>query len=229
MGLLKDSEIGWFPCAAHNMQLCVNAAINKCGRVKQIMDRCQELSHYFRSSNILKERLSSAQKIDDPSAKALVPLTICATRWNSKYLLADRVVALLPAMTATVEKLRSPLASTEEKNLLKKLPTMLDEDDISILKEVLALLGSAKTFTERASSDAMPFISQLYPTIWEMRERIASQTTTFPAVEEFQRIFNDQMTKRWTIESMPEGVLIATFLNPALAAHLFFNEELECD
>ena len=227
MGLFGESDykIGWFPCAAHNMQLCINAAINGCNRVEEVLDKCQELSTFFRNNGLAKTRLMSSQGC--APGKALVPLTICQTRWNSKYLVASRVSTLLPAMVSVEGTFRDPLASPEEKRLLRKMPNMLTDEDVALLQAATEIMEIAKKFSDRVSADSSVFISQLYPTIWDIKATMATKYTDDPSVRDFQDMFVSELEKRWALNEIPEGVLIATFLNPALSCHGFFNEEIE--
>ncbi|KAF9199384.1 hypothetical protein BGZ49_010516 [Haplosporangium sp. Z 27] len=157
-------------------------------------------------------------------------------------------------MTSAIKALSALKHSAEARRLLKKAPKMLEQAELSALDNILAMLEYAKTFTEAASSDTSPFISQLYPTIWELKDKVTPANvsihnsaandldTDVPAangsdtnaptpdlVDEFKKIFHGEISRRWSVDDIPRSVLIATYLNPAVTFHRFFSNETERD
>ncbi|KAF8982591.1 hypothetical protein BGZ46_000995 [Entomortierella lignicola] len=187
------------------------------------------ISNYADSSKY-SAILSKVQKSSDESAVSLRPIPYCPTRWNSKYMMTNRVMALLPAMRKSINTLKESQMTTERREKLVELENeMITEDEEGFLSGVLQLLTPTYHFTEYVRSDESPAISEVYSRVHDMIDEVLGFTTTNPALESFRNNLVQEMRRRWDPKSMPRNILIATFLDPAVVHHKFFNDTIKID
>ncbi|KAF9905202.1 hypothetical protein BX616_001068, partial [Lobosporangium transversale] len=55
---LKKS-ITWLPCFSHVIQLCINKALERSSGAKAVMEKCQKISTFFRSSSLAMDLLNN--------------------------------------------------------------------------------------------------------------------------------------------------------------------------
>ena len=144
LDLYDQTGYGWFPCCAHNMELSVSKALARTVNVKALLEKCEDLSFLFRNNCLAWRRLRTAQISLNHSTKPLKPLNACATRWNSKLLMAKRLLQLLPAIDSVILDMKAPGTSSDVRRALKGIEDMwIDQDEVQILQDLLAQIGRA--------------------------------------------------------------------------------------
>ena len=95
------SKTGWrhLPCFAHSLNLVVQDSIKKDTAVCTLQQQCKDIvSHFHRS-------VKSAEKLRDVQKQLKVPehklVQEVSTRWNSTYLMFERIVEQFEAITTT--------------------------------------------------------------------------------------------------------------------------------
>lgn len=204
-------KISWLPCSSHKLQLCVYKALSECKGAKMLIDKCHKLSTFFRTTsnamNILNEEQDKLYK------SRLKLLSTTVTRWNSQYEMARRVYQINTAINATIDRLKSgaiPDGGLRAKDL-GSLP--LSDSEIAALRETLVLMKPLADLTHWAGQTENPTISQIYPRIQEMLS--APHNEVSAQAQELRQSLDRLLKDGWSLESIPDVVLIAMFLNPA--------------
>lgn len=219
-------NINWQPCAAHLMQLCVNSGLENVPEVKTLIDKCQDISVFFRNTSAAKRVLVAAQNSINPAAPTVTFLIHCRTRWNSKYDMANRVARLLPAIDIAMARLTEPTAPAELREIAPKAAAKtLLADEIATLRELLRFLQVVYQFTIYVSKDLTPTISTLYPTIHDLLNDVGTPQGN-ETVEKFRKIFVKEVQRRFNPQNIPDAILVATYLNPAVSKHPFLQGEI---
>lgn len=211
------------------MQLCVNAGLDGVAEVKALIDKCQDISTFYRNNSAAKWVLVAAQTSLNPAAPTVTFLIHCRTRWNSKYDMANRVARLLPAIDATVARISDPTAAAELREIAPKATgKTLTEEEVTTLRELLHVLQAVYYFTIYVSKDLTPIISTLYPTIHDLLVQVGTPHGN-ATVEKFRVVFVQEVRRRFSPQNIPDAVLVATYLNPAVNNHPFFEGEITRD
>lgn len=167
MSMYEDiSEVNWIPCASYKIQLCINKALDKTPDAQALIDRCYKISTFYRGGGFSTDLLMKHQRrLYDKSFKLL---SMNATRWNSRYTMAARVLRVLGAIVECHKELErtNHLNGAAGKATLDSLP--LTKDHIDTLQEITDFLKPATESTRWAGNLASPTISLMYPRIHSM-------------------------------------------------------------
>lgn len=75
-------------CAAHSLQLCIHKALKE-DSISEIIKLSSSLVGHFKHSNLAKQSLLNKQ--NQLGMPELSLLQCCKTRWNSIYLMLERI------------------------------------------------------------------------------------------------------------------------------------------
>lgn len=85
------------------------------------------------------------------------------TRWNSQYLMMDRVIRIYQFIVEVHDDIRDNNPTAEERRQLQRLQrAMLNEHELLIAQGLLVLLRPVLEFTKMASSATHPVLPKLY-------------------------------------------------------------------
>ncbi len=99
---LGIEKTGWnhLPCFAHTLNLVVQDAIKNDSEVTGIKEKCKAIvSHFNRSMKSAEKLRAMQQQLKVPELKLIQDV---ATRWNSTYLMMERIQAQHEAITTTL-------------------------------------------------------------------------------------------------------------------------------
>ena len=90
---ILDERLGWKSqhCTAHCLQLCLKSGLG-ISTIDRLLGAARKLVAHFHHSVVASEGLKSKQQQMGVDCKKLV--TSCATRWNSSYLMLERLLKL---------------------------------------------------------------------------------------------------------------------------------------
>ncbi|KAE9537283.1 hypothetical protein AGLY_006306 [Aphis glycines] len=95
------------PCVAHTLNLSINEAINGNSDINQILKKCRTIVGHFKHSSNATEKLKDFQlqmNLPPLKVKQNVP-----TRWNSSFIMMERLVNIKTPLSATMSILpRAP-------------------------------------------------------------------------------------------------------------------------
>ncbi|KAG0329752.1 hypothetical protein BGZ99_000487 [Dissophora globulifera] len=250
-------KMSWVPCAAHLMQVCVEKALFKSDFAQTILIKCEDLLGVLQSRFMARELLRLAQRVlgleeleplsvTEMRSGSMLKVAKCtlgihAAAWEiaqqlersrENFQYDDKVASMEAPMEASaratqrmdVYLLRTPLS--EKRALLDKLRRyLLTDAELLALTGILeATLEPAEAFIHLVGSDR-PAISEVYPSVWDME--VNSLRVPSPEAEELRGNFLNQLHTSFPMNNIPEGALIATYLNPGYATHPLFQHTAE--
>ena len=189
-------KAGWnhLPCFAHTLNLVVQDAINADPALSNLKEKCKEIVSHFHRSTKASEKLRAIQKqLNMPELKLIQDVV---TRWNSTYLMLERIISQHEAITTTL-------------CLLDKAVMCLSSEEKVTISQSLLLLKPFFEATEDISGDKYVSISLIIP-LTKLLLKAASSGPDIPLrsllVRELTRRFS-QIEQRYTIA-------VSTLLDP---------------
>jgi len=58
LDLSTSRNIAWIPCSSHKIQLCINKALDHTAPAKAVIDKCHNISTFFRNCSTAMMALS---------------------------------------------------------------------------------------------------------------------------------------------------------------------------
>ena len=92
------AEINSIHCTIHRLQLVIEDAILSQRSIIDLLAKCRRLATHFNHSALACTELKSLQEVQDPGITPLLLVQDVPTRWNSAYLMVERVVKLKRAI-----------------------------------------------------------------------------------------------------------------------------------
>ncbi|KAF8947282.1 hypothetical protein BGZ47_009670 [Haplosporangium gracile] len=122
-----------FPCAAHTIQLCMNGALGDVEEADFVIFRCQDLTHLMKHVGLFREAIENKQLETDPLQTPLSFLDDTTTRWNSQYLMIERVIRLYHLIIEVQDDVQKNNPTAEEQRHLVRLRrALLTEHELLI-------------------------------------------------------------------------------------------------
>ena len=87
---MRELAIDHFPCAGHTLQLAIGDAL-KAADISKVVARCRHLVAFFNRS-IISSALEVRQKAGNSNQKPLGLLQNVSTRWNSTFIMLQRLL-----------------------------------------------------------------------------------------------------------------------------------------
>ncbi|XP_062872093.1 zinc finger BED domain-containing protein 4-like [Trichomycterus rosablanca] len=135
-------------CVAHNLNLIVKKSFEEVPGLSELRAKCRKMVTYFRTSTTAKETLTQVQKqMGLPSLKMILEVD---TRWNSTYLMLERLYNLREPVGAALASLRTEITP----------PTSLEYE---IIKETIQVLGAFQQATIELSGEKWVSASKVIP------------------------------------------------------------------
>lgn len=249
IGLGTRTGIGWLPCAAHTIQLCIQSAIKASSlgigtnrrrtdivHIDKTIDKCHDLAVFIRRTSAVRKQVHTTQEAR--RRRGLLPsgpvnrsvILDVPTRWNSQYFMVERILYLME----TIEEAEIDMGAGDEdtqsigSTFFDKL---LSKEEEAIAKDFLTVLKPAVEFTAQVSAENLSTISQVYPAIsdmitkWDTIPNPDPVTTT--AGRELRRSLVTEARKRWNIHKLDDFCIISMYLNPCTRDHSFANREVK--
>ena len=153
------AEINSIHCTVHRLQLVIEDAILSQRSIINLLAKCRRLATHFNHSALACTELKSLQEVQDPGTTPLLPVQDVPTRWNSAYLMVERVVRLkraiqlylsdhdnLPTITANEWQLCERLL-----HILKPFFDLTKEmsGEYSILSDVIPNIATLELFLSK--------------------------------------------------------------------------------
>jgi len=205
----------WLPCSSHQMQLCINKALEAAPSASLLIGRCQKISNIFRNFRAADEALKAAMK--SLQHKPLKMQTATVTRWNSKYYMAKRVSDLMPAVDIAFRCLSLGTTTEERRRTSELRPLLFSEEELKELKEVIGVLDPLCAFTHWATVVQHPTLPRLYPKILEILAAPCTETTE--TAKQLRASIEEHIKSTWHLQNPPDIALLAMFFNPACICH----------
>jgi hypothetical protein len=88
------------PCFAHTLQLCIGDAVSQFPEIESVTTKSKHITTHFRHSYVATTKLLEVEK-----QLGIQPLKLkqeCVTRWNSRYYMFERMIAVKQALSAAI-------------------------------------------------------------------------------------------------------------------------------
>lgn len=204
-----DNENMDVTCAAHSLQLAISIAL-KDEIFSELIKQCSSLVGHFKHSNVAKQSLFKKQEQLGIPHQSLVQC--CKTRWNSIYLMLDRllqnrtaILNVLTDRTVTSLYIAQKLEITESQWL--KIEIL-----VSLLKPLFIVTNLFCSENHSPASMVRPLLAQL------MENHLKEKENDDQNVTYFKRTIIHEIKERfklgWTETSSVSVKQIASFLDP---------------
>uniref|UniRef100_A0A183C186 Dimer_Tnp_hAT domain-containing protein n=1 Tax=Globodera pallida TaxID=36090 RepID=A0A183C186_GLOPA len=154
-------------CGAHQLNLCVDKTL-KLPRMKSILEKCRRTISHFNHSNLAKERLEDAQTQEDIPKHALIQDV--PTRWNSSYLMGERLTEQRRALELYLCERDSSIAvQIAIANILlgeltEKNYPIIEEEQRKLISEIRERFSNleSKRFKDQFVPNRLEFVSKIH-------------------------------------------------------------------
>lgn len=198
------------PCVAHTLNLSVTEAISKNERLSAILKKCRALVGHFKHSVVASDKLKLVQEqMNMPLLKIKQDVS---TRWNSCYIMLERLLAIKDALSVVVSN-------------IPKCPEYLDAEEWAIISGCVQVLKPAYHLTTILCGEKYPTISIIVPLIRGFQHAMARLPVESDAGERLKTSLQDIVTRRLGILEKNKIVSKATFLDPRFKKIAFGCEE----
>ena len=206
MRLFGSPHIG---CAGHTLQLSIHDGL-KIPDVTKTIARCRNVVSFFHRSVLATEALLKAQK-EDPG-KCLNLVQDVSTRWNSTYLMLERLVRLRIPLYAVLHD-RAVVKEKDAKML------ELSDHDWSVAEYLTVILKPLQIATQTMSGEYYPTLGNVYPIVVmlvnnHLKDEDSESDYVPESVKKCRRIIRESLVRRFCIGEEDILGLTATALNP---------------
>ena len=192
--LLEDW--GDLPCFGHTLQLAVNAGL-EISTISRLSGACKKLVTHFKHSVVATTALHERQKTMNVPHHSL--LQEVSTRWNSTYLMYERLAEQRWAIYAVIhdDQITSP-----DKRYLD-----LTADQWDLLSQLLVVLKPLQVATTALSCEQNVSSSLIHPIIHGLINcHLKPDATDLPAITRFKETVTLQLQERFIFD--PENIAI---------------------
>jgi hypothetical protein len=219
---MRDFQITHIRCTAHTIQLSIIDGLKDKGA--DLINQAKALNKFIANKDKYREKLRIIQfqlaKQKDPLLlESLISIvdpisSDVSTRWNSTYILLNRLLDLYDA----VKKLHENMAKDKDRiirNDAKTLETLLlNENDLLGIKELVNLLEPFAYATTLMGGDLYPTLSMMLPVIKALQEHLfqMERTLNHLTIREIRDEIELSFSERWE-DPGPDGYL-AAILDP---------------
>ncbi|KAF9200268.1 hypothetical protein BGZ49_009526 [Haplosporangium sp. Z 27] len=197
------------PCIVESLQTWTSYAINQAKGTTELIDRCKDIGKLLWDNPLIKWRFEEVSRFKN---EEMAPFTSHLDQADSQY----RLMELLLKSDVHLKYIRDTDSWTWDWDLRRKFDMhrlTIDElcelqDTIKVLKPIIELLTLIKSTKDFA-------ISRVYSDIWAVTDTIQQiESPLDENSQELQKILVKILQNVWTVQSMPDHVFIATYLNP---------------
>lgn len=202
------------PCFAHTLNLVVQDGLkfDNDDLVKALFTKCKTIVRFFKQSTIAGEKFKMAQ--EDFSYTLLQEMP---TRWNSFYLMIQRILATNDAIvTVLLSTTKAPLPFTAE--------------EINILKDVEKILSFFQQATEKISGGKYVTLSLIIPMAYGLYRKVENLLPQLQTLQgkNMQNSLLESIKKRLSIYELRSVTRMATILDPRFKKNGFqYNSNAE--
>ncbi|KAJ8706937.1 hypothetical protein PYW08_011071 [Mythimna loreyi] len=159
------------PCVAHTINLIIDGVLKNNTNFSNLADQIKRIVTYFKHSVSASDELRSEQLAEGKKeGQILMLIQAVSTRWNSCLDMMERFLKL----SSIVAKI---LASRTKNNV----PDMVATSQLTILRDLVTLLGPFKIVTEDLSAEKYVTASLVIPLTNLLKQEI-EQTKTSTAI-----------------------------------------------
>ena len=205
-------------CAGHSLQLCVNGALKDPVVSRTIAAGKRIVTHFKKST---KATAALAERQREQNVPEHVLIQNVATRWNSVYMMLERLLEQKGPVTAV---LRDP-AITKRADRDLELTTFqwrIAEDIVGVLRPMI-------TLTELLSQDMNASLSATIPMLMNLKRRhLVVREDDSRVVRAMKTTLTEEIDSRWQLNEQDLASSIytrAAILDPRFKKLSFFSDQ----
>ena len=194
-------------CLSHTLQLVIKDKIFKMDSIENLIKKCRTLNTYASMSILFYTELYHQEKIQMDLTTEIRLQQDVPTRWNSSYIMMNKMVYLKQALIPTIAKFPDIKVefSNKEWELMEKV--------------VKSLEPFAEATLKLSKDDAC--ISQVIPFIATIMVKLQVNKSNDHGVIMHKRELIEGMNERFSLIEHEEEYAYATILDPRYKCHVF--------
>ncbi|XP_022535823.2 zinc finger BED domain-containing protein 4-like [Astyanax mexicanus] len=207
---VRKLQIRYTICIAHSLNLTVRKSCDQIETFTDIRHKTRQIVTYFRTSTTAKEKLTRVQLQMGGPVKKLI--NEVSTRWNSTYLMLERIVEQKESVLVSLASLKSDLPP-------------LTTDDYKIIEETLCVLAPFNQVTVELSEEKRVSGSKVIPMLKMLHhslQRNVSNVTTEIAINLVENLKRRLLETLCNLESL-SVMTIPTLLDPRFKTMAFLS------
>ncbi|XP_032428162.1 zinc finger BED domain-containing protein 1-like [Xiphophorus hellerii] len=207
---VRELKLRHHICVAHTLNLVVKRALDQHPVLSGLRAKARKLVGYFRSSTTAKEKLTQVQLQLGMQATKLMQEV--ETRWNSTYLMLQRLVELREPVGAALAGLHTDIP-------------FFTASEFDIVVACLSLLSPFYDATTELSAEEHVSASKVIPLLKMMEKALQEEDTKSApavAVEIGEQLIRQLREKLHMLQSM-SILSLATLLDPLFKLIAFFS------
>ncbi|KAM3858642.1 E3 SUMO-protein ligase ZBED1-like [Diretmus argenteus] len=204
-------------CAGHTLQLCINSALKQDPICRTVAAARRVVSHFKKSAKATTA-LQDKQKEQNVPEHKLVQDVV--TRWNSVYLMLDRLIEQKGPVSAA---LTDPSVSKRSDRDLE-----LSTSQWRTAEDIVAVLKPMLTLTELLSQDTNASLSATVPMLMNIKKRhLVVCDDDSKVTKTIKTTLSEEIDRRWELKGpdLERSIYItAAVLDPRFKKLSFFSD-----
>lgn len=197
-----------FGCYGHRLNLVVKNAL-AIPEVSKLVAKGRKLVTFFHSSSSSTDLLLKKQQLLLPeSARGHKLIQDVPTRWNSTYLMLERLLEQTPAVMATIS---DPNINKQAASTLKNCVFSFDEQ--LVVEKLVTILEPFLKATKSVCADRSPTMHKIVPMLLKLDVLTNISPDDSQMVQKVKAKMNTELKQRDLTEDR-ELILMACMLNP---------------
>lgn len=194
-----------FECAAHALQSSLQAGLSV-RRIQTLLKAGKKIVQHFHHSTVAAEALRKKQRENNKSEKVL--LQECVTRWNSGFMMLERLLEQRWHVTAVLDEEKRAATSKAKK---KAVVRNLDTKQWGLAAELVDVLQPFTLATTFLSAQNNVSVSCVLPLMDRLQASLKPSGKDCQALKEFKkRACRDIRTRFSFDEFNPESIAVLT-------------------
>ncbi|RXN34368.1 zinc finger BED domain-containing 1-like protein [Labeo rohita] len=191
-------------CAGHTLQLCINSALKQ-DPICRTVAAARRLVSHFKKSAKATTALQEQQKQQNVPLHKLVQDVV--TRWNSVYLMLDRLIEQKGPVSAVLTD--ESVSKRSDRDLeLSTSQWRTAEDIVAVLKPMI-------TLTELLSQENNASLSATVPMLMNIKKRhLVVHEDDSRTTKIIKTTLSDEMDRRWELKG--PGLEISVYISAAV-------------
>lgn len=188
------------PCFDHLLQLSIKDVEKDNDILDEIISKAKRIVSHFKRSTIANSKLKEAQKTLHPNETPLKLIQQVETRWNSTYLMLNRLFKLRTAMCIALAE--------------RGMPENFTNEEWNVIEAYINVLSPVKQVTTIMEGDKYPTVSSYIPmvlgllTVLEYDENVSNQEN------ELAEKYRQSITSRFHFVYSNEILITSMMIDP---------------
>lgn len=185
-------------CFDHTLQLAINDAVKNCTEIQEMVLKAKTITTNFKhSSKNTTKLLALEEQMGLPKLKLKQE---CPTRWNSRYDMLERLVAVKDPVSAMVAS-------------MKNVPSLL-ASEWEAAQEYVRIFKPLKILTAVMSASTYPTLSMVIPELNKLKHTLSFESMESACLPTVTEDLLASIDRRWPGYETKPVYAIATLVDP---------------